>query len=131
MHFRRLHASWPARLTIVSHALKRPRLEAHVAAIGFPVARTAFVGIDPPGMAGTAAAEKQGAVEGVKAAVGMWEADPHGVGEVLAGKRKDRNPWGVRQDLFLSEDERRDSGVETLVINGVEVLDPDARRPWA
>lgn len=89
------------------------------------------MGIDPPGMAGDAAAGKPGAVEGVKAAVGMWEADPHGVGGVLAGKRRERNPWGVPQDLFLSEDERKGSGVGTVVVDGVEVLDPDAPRPWA
>ncbi|POR35964.1 Putative dihydrofolate synthetase, partial [Tolypocladium paradoxum] len=33
---------WPATLTLVGHAFKRPRLEAHCAAIGFPPGRVAF-----------------------------------------------------------------------------------------
>lgn len=88
------------------------------------------MGVDPPGMAG-GAEDKAGAMEGVGAALGQWEADPHGVGELLAGKRRDRNPWGVAQGLFLSEDERTCSGVVTAVSDGgAEMLDPDAPRPW-
>ena len=89
------------------------------------------MGIDPPGMAG-GAEEKKDAVKGVGAALGQWEADPHGVGQVLAGKRRERNPWGVAQGLFLDEDERKSSGVVTTTSNaGAEMLDPDAPRPWA
>lgn len=131
LDFHRLYAAWPARLTVLSHAFKRPRLEAHCAAIGFPATRAAFVGVDPPGMAG-GLPDKAEAAKGVGAALGQWEADPHGVGEVLAGKRRARNPWGVPQGLFLSEDERKSSGVATTVSGGgAEMLDPNVRRPWA
>ena len=89
------------------------------------------MGVDPPGMAG-GAEEKSEAVEGVGAALGQWERDPHGVGEVLAGKRRARNPWEVEQRLFLSEEERKSTGVVTAVnSDGAEMLDPDAPRPWA
>lgn len=129
--FRRLHGTWPARLTLVSHAFKRPRLAAHCAAVGFPAERTAFVGVDPPGMDGGEGGKAE-AVAGVGAALGQWAEDPHGVGEVLAGKREGRNPWEVPQGLFLSEDERESSGVVTATSEaGAEMLDPDAPRPWA
>lgn len=48
---------------------------------------------------------------GVQLALGQWEADPHGVGEELARKRRGRNCWGVGQELFESEGERVRSGV--------------------
>ncbi|SPN97512.1 related to DUF218 domain protein [Cephalotrichum gorgonifer] len=131
LKFHALFSAWPSRLTIVSHAFKRPRLEAHCAAIGFPAERIAHVGVDPPGMV-EGAAEKSGALGGVGAAMGQWAEDPHGVGEVLAGKRMMRNPWGVNQDLFMNGEEMRKSGLVTMLVDGVrEALDPDAPRPWA
>ena len=48
--FRARVGAWPASLTVVGHAFKRPRMEMHVAAVGFPAARTRHVGVDPPGV---------------------------------------------------------------------------------
>lgn len=120
---------WPQRVTIVSHAFKRERLvDGHCVAIGYPLSRVGFVGVDPPGMLD---GSNEAAVAGAAHAVAEWTEDPHGVGESLAGKRIRRNPWAVPQDLFVSEESRRLSGVKTVVVDGVEVLDPDATQPWS
>ncbi|KAK0719745.1 Mur ligase [Lasiosphaeris hirsuta] len=113
--FWRAHSSWPERLTIISHAFKRTRLvDAHCAAIGFPLKRVAFVGINPPGA---------DAMQGVQLAVGQWEVDPHGAGEELVGKRRMRNCWGVDQRIFLGSEERERAEVSTRVLeDGSEVL---------
>ncbi|KAK1827871.1 FolC bifunctional protein [Podospora conica] len=96
------HGVWPRRLTLVSHGFKRARLvDGHCAAIGFPLERVAF---------------------GVQLALGQWGEDPHGVGEALAGKRRERNCWGVGQGLFADEEERGRSGVVVRVVGGQEAL---------
>ncbi|ROT41528.1 hypothetical protein SODALDRAFT_331269 [Sodiomyces alkalinus F11] len=127
--------SWPGRLTVVSHAFKRPRIvQGHCAAIGFPLDRVEFVGVDPPGMVPAADGEvaKTGAIAGVQRAVDQWTADPHGVGPVLAGKRASRNPWGVSQWLFVSREERARSGLLTRMLDdGGEALVDGEVRPWA
>lgn len=126
--FHREQGTWPRRVTIVSHAFKRPRLlDGHCAALGLPPHRVAFLGIDPPGVAA-----KSAAMAGALAAEDEWAADPHGVGPVLAGKRRRRNPWAVPQDLFLEAEERLRSGLATRRLDdGAEVLVDDAPRPWA
>ncbi|KAK1995740.1 DUF218 domain-containing protein [Colletotrichum falcatum] len=141
--FHRLHASWPRTVTVVSHAFKKPRIvDGHCAAIGFPLERVRFVGIDPPGMRAAAADDDKGntggsggnkaeAIAGVQRAIDEWAHDPHGVGTSLAGKRRARNPWGLDDRLFASEEERARSGVATRVVAGHEALVEDARRPWA
>ncbi|KAI0018745.1 FolC bifunctional protein [Xylariomycetidae sp. FL0641] len=111
---------WPTRLTLVSHAFKRERLvDGHCCgALRYPRDRVAFVGVDPPGMAdGSNAA----AAKGVAEAVAQWEADPHGVGEVLAGKRARRNPWGVEQKLFASREDWLRSGI-AFAASGVDMF---------
>ncbi|KAK7754765.1 hypothetical protein SLS62_003325 [Diatrype stigma] len=121
--------AWPARLTIVSHAFKRERLvDCHCGAIGFPLDRVAFVGIDPPGMVdGT----NEAAAKGVAQAATQWMEDPHGKGETLSGKRRKRNPWGTSQLLFRSDEERKRSGVLSEVYeDGQEYLSQGARQPW-
>ncbi|KAK1978481.1 DUF218 domain-containing protein [Colletotrichum cereale] len=144
--FRRLHPSWPRTLTVVGHAFKKPRIvDGHCAAIGFPLERVRFVGIDPPSMRAAAAAaadddkgnpsgsdgDKAGAIAGVQRAVDEWAQDPHGVGTSLAGKRRMRNPWGLDDKLFASEEERVTSGVATRMVARHEALVEDAKRPWA
>lgn len=128
-------SSWARKLTIVSHAFKRPRIvQGHCAAIGFPLDRIDFVGVDPPGMAPLADGEvaKTGAIAGVQRAVDQWTDDPHGVGPVLAGKRAERNPWGVGQELFVSQEERERSGLVTRKTDeGGETLVDGEPRPWA
>ncbi|GKT91219.1 DUF218 domain-containing protein [Colletotrichum tofieldiae] len=138
--FHRLYASWPRTLTVVSHGFKKPRIvDGHCAAIGFPLDRVRFVGIDPPGMQAAADAKaktgegegKAGAIAGVQRAVDEWARDPHGVGPSLAGKRRARNPWGLEDRLFTSEEERARSSVVTRILDGHEALVEDAKRPWA
>ncbi|OTA89996.1 hypothetical protein M434DRAFT_23159 [Hypoxylon sp. CO27-5] len=122
--------TWPRKLTIVSHAFKKERLvDCHCGAIGFPLDRVDFVGIDPPGMIhGT----NEAAIKGIAEAVTQWKDDPHGKGELLSGKRKKRNPWGISQTLFINEEDRVRSGVQsTIVGEGQEYLIEGARQPWS
>ncbi|KAH8893388.1 hypothetical protein GQ53DRAFT_805577 [Thozetella sp. PMI_491] len=146
--FWRAHGAWPERITIVSHAFKKARLvDAHCGAIGFPLDRVEFVGISPPEFDpfGTSAkdiekAAQHGEVSKDKAdkmldvylVVGQWIEDPHGLGENLAGKRKSRNCWNVDQRLFMTDEERARSGVQTRILeDGAEILVDEAPRPWA
>ena len=126
--FWKTYGAWPARLTIVSHAFKRTRLvEGHCKAIGFPLDRVGYVGINPPSVE-----EKTGSMEGNQLALGQWEEDPHGVGEDLASKRRARNHWGVEQRLFDDDVERERAGVDTWrTEDGGESLVEGGRRPWA
>ncbi|EQB54215.1 hypothetical protein CGLO_05977 [Colletotrichum gloeosporioides Cg-14] len=128
-------------LTVVSHAFKKPRIvDGHCAAIGFPLDRVAYLGIDPPGMQAALATsssadggvvQRQEAVAGVQHAVDEWTKDPHGVGPSLSRKRRARNPWNLHDRLFASEEERSRSGVVTRIIDDHEALAEDAKRPWA
>ncbi|KAM0432270.1 hypothetical protein ACHAPT_004810 [Fusarium lateritium] len=127
--------AWPARITIVSHGFKKERLvDGHCEAIGFPLERVSFIGIDPPGMAAASAGvsdgkDKQEAIKGVGLAMGEWRSDPHGRGESLAGKRAKRNPWVVKQHVF--PDGCLDHGGLVIKIqDGSEVMDEEATRPW-
>lgn len=143
--FWRVHKVWPDHLTIISHAFKRPRLvDAHCDAIGFPLDRVTFIGINPPFIDSSSSSggavvlseqvskEKAEVMRGVGEVVGQWAEDPHGVGEILAGKRRKRNPWGVDQRLFLDDDERERSGLQTrLLDDDGEALAEGAARPWA
>ncbi len=123
--------AWPGRITIVSHAFKRERLvDCHCGAIGFPLSRVGFVGIDPPGMTdGT----NEAAVKGVVEAVTQWTGDPHGKGGALAGKRRRRNPWAVSQLLFSTEEDRGRSGVLSEIYeDGQEyLLGHGPPQPWS
>lgn len=129
LFYGRFH-TWPSQITIVSHAFKKERLiDGHCVAIGFPLDRVKFVGIDPPGMAaavvGVEVADgKEEALKGVGLAMGEWREDPHGRGESLAGKRRKRNPWDTRQGVFVL-----DGNTGGLVIVG-DGLDEQAPRPW-
>jgi folylpolyglutamate synthase len=147
--FWRVHHIWPKHLTLVSHAFKRSRLvDAHCVAIAFPLDRVRFVGINPPGIGspepsskgpdggvtidGQVSSEKAEAMRGVSEVVDHWAEDPHGAGEVLAGKRRQRNRWKVDQRLFLNDEERSRSKVRTkLLHDGGEVLLEGGIMPWA
>ncbi|KAI1824336.1 FolC bifunctional protein [Xylaria intraflava] len=124
------YGAWPTRLTIVSHAFKRERLiGCHCEAICFPLDRVNFVGVDPPGMMdGSNEAAIRGAVE----AVNQWKQDPHGMGDILSSKRIRRNPWGVPQALFSTEDDRGRSGIRSHGFKDQqEYLEPGVLQPWS
>ncbi|SPJ71439.1 related to DUF218 domain protein [Fusarium torulosum] len=123
--------AWPTHINIVSHGFKKERLvDGHCAAIGFPLNRVSFIGIDPPGMAAVSKdQDKEEAMKGASLALGEWNDDPHGRGESLAGKRAKRNPWGVRQGVFASKECDRGRLVVKME-NGSEVIDEKAARPW-
>lgn len=118
---------WPAQVTIVSHAFKEARIMKHVRAIGFPVERVRFVGIDPETMqTGTETGTGTGPVwEGVAQAERDWDEDPRGKGEKLAGKRARRNVWGVWQGVFVrpSGDEEEQVPAETDDFQGALFAD--------
>lgn len=130
LHFWSLHGTWPAKLTIVSHAFKRERLvDCHCQAIRFPLHRINFVGIDPQGMAD---GSNKAAIPGVVDAVHHWKRDPHGKGDALSSKRTWRNPWGISQTLFLSHQDRSRSGVRSHVHeHGQEYLIDGVPQPWS
>ncbi|KAH6874771.1 hypothetical protein B0T10DRAFT_414919 [Thelonectria olida] len=128
--------TWPKHITIVSHDFKRERLvDGHCTAIGFPLGRVSFIGIDPPGMAalavgGQGGEGKEEAMKGVGIAMGEWRSDPHGRGASLAGKRTKRNPYGVEQGVFGKDIGQRRGGLVVKDDGGSEVLDEEAERPW-
>lgn len=99
----------------------------HCAAIAFPLERVRFIGINPPGLVLVDGTLPQEAV-----AVQSWREDRHGMSPDLAAKRRRRNIYGVDQRLFLSDEERAQSGLKTeLVDDGKEeVLVDGEPRPW-
>jgi hypothetical protein len=148
VHFWRKTGVWPEHLTIVSHAFKRARLvDGHCAAIGFPRDKITFIGINPPGIEDRPSSSEQNTdgglvlsdqvsklkgdvMTGVSQTLDDWVKDPHGIGEVLADKRRKRNPWGIDQSLF-SQEERERSGVQTRFLeDGTEALVEGGTRPW-
>ncbi|CAK7201325.1 hypothetical protein SEUCBS139899_004029 [Sporothrix eucalyptigena] len=145
--FWRRVGTWPAHLTIVSHAFKRSRLvDDHCGpgAIEFlPLdQRVSFIGINPPNLpaefggpsvaSGTAVSEdKNKAMQGAHDVISHWAVDPHGVGDLLAGKRRARNPWNCSQKLFVSNEERQRSGLLARQVGGdMEAIAENSPRPW-
>ena len=85
--------AYPGRLTIISHAFKKNRfLNYHCRAIKWPLARTNFVGIDPP----EEVTPRVQLVAGEAKAVEAWRNDFYGVGESLGSKRMKRG-WEPTQ----------------------------------
>jgi hypothetical protein len=120
--------AWPQHITIVSHEFKRERLvDNHCVALGYPLERVSFVGVDPPGIDET----NEPAMKGVLQAVAEWKENSHGIGGTLADKRKKRNPWNVFQGLFSSHEDRKRSGVQTMLVGDEYVLNPSAVQPWS
>jgi hypothetical protein len=121
--------TWPTHITVVSHGFKKERLiDGHCAAIGLSLDRINFIGIDPPGMvAASKDQDKEDAMKGVGLALGEWKDDPHGTGEVLAGKRAKRNPWGVWQGYFPRDFDQSEFALETE--NGSEAFGAKTSQP--
>ncbi|KKA30507.1 hypothetical protein TD95_002083 [Thielaviopsis punctulata] len=128
---------WPTQITVISHAFKKLRLiDHHCVAIGFPLDRVRFVGIDPPAMeaalaTGSGDCGTQKSVGGVSLALDQWALDPHGIGAELAGKRRRRNPWDVAQGVFENAVDCKMSGLVTMrTADGTEYISDTAPRPW-
>ncbi|CAK7230631.1 hypothetical protein SBRCBS47491_007650 [Sporothrix bragantina] len=147
--FWRRVGAWPAHLTIVSHAFKRSRLvDDHCGpdAIAFlPLdQRVSFIGINPPNIpaefggpgsnaSNTAAVSenKSKAMQGAHDVLSHWAVDPHGVGDLLAGKRRARNPWKCSQKLSVDDEERQRSGLITRQVgDDMEAIAEGSPRPW-
>lgn len=74
----------------------------------------------------------EAAIPGVTEAVNQWKRDPHGKGDALSSKRTRRNPWGVSQRFFLTEEDRDRSGVCSQILgDGQDYLVDDAPQPWS
>jgi hypothetical protein len=131
---------FPEKITIVSHKFKKERfMELHVPAIRFPRGMVVFLGIDPEYMR-----EESESWDEVRAAevrrgsrekgFGEWERDPLGSGNVLSGKRRGRNPWGVSQVWFETGEEKERSGVKSILriseAQFEEEFLTDERQPW-
>lgn len=120
--------TWPRSIVIVGHGFKKPRIvDGHCNAIDFPLSRVAYVGIDPPAMT-VANAENPG-MQGVVEALGDWKEDPHGRGEKLAAKRRQRNVHNVWQGVFVAEASDK-GGLLTEGAGDDEHLLDGAPRPW-
>jgi len=143
--FWRKTGRWPQKISIVSHEFKRARfLELHFTAIGFPLGKVNFVGIDPEYMV-----EENKEFNDVRAeevrngekerGYKEWESDKFGGGKRLKGKRRMRNPFSVEQNMFVNQEERRRSGVVSEVLectdeNNVVVIEEllrDELQPWS
>ncbi|KAH8157235.1 hypothetical protein CIB48_g11017 [Xylaria polymorpha] len=130
VQFWEIYSTWPAEVTIVSHAFKRERLvDCHCGAIRFPLNAVNFVGVDPPGMRD---GSNKAALQGVMEAVTQWKADPHGNGDALSSKRMRRNPWNISQTLFVTDEDRCRSGVHSYISeDGQEYLIDSVPQPWS
>ncbi len=72
------------------------------------------------------------AIPGVIEAVSQWKNDPHGERDVLSSKRMRRNPWGISQTLFPTEEDRSRSGVRSHILkDGQEYLIDGVPQPWS
>ncbi|OCT47568.1 hypothetical protein CLCR_03539 [Cladophialophora carrionii] len=120
--------TWPAKLTVVSHAFKRWRfLDLHVPAARFPVAQTTYIGIDPPFESERMAEIEEGdRLRGY----GVWKGDLYGLGALLRGKREKR---GWDEGVFRAEVVGRFAGQARRQVEGVLAFKgrgDDERAPW-
>jgi hypothetical protein len=120
--FWRRERKWPERISIVSHEFKRRRfIDLHVKALRFRGGRVDFVGIDPSYMREGSddfdASRRNSVTKGeMDRGYSVWAKDLFGIGPALRGKRASRNSWCVSQGWFMSEKERRESGVKSRII---------------
>ena len=126
--FHTLTSNYPIQITLISHAFKRARfLRLHCPAIRWPLAKFAYLGIDPPEDVTPKRVLEQGEREN---GYGVWEGDWYGVGSVLGEKRVKRG-WddGVLRILGTGKEE----GVKGLLewkggADGKEVFEDEL--PW-
>jgi hypothetical protein len=82
----------PRRTTIVSWAFKQQRFDFHRATLGLPSDGFVFEGVENPPDLGAALAGEQRTLD-------EFRRDPFGEGELLAAKRKQRNPFQNQHDF--------------------------------
>jgi hypothetical protein len=92
LRFRHLIGTYPAQVTVITHAFKELRfLELHGPAIKYPASRLRVCGINPP----MTLAELRDVQEGErKRGYDPFLRDPYGAGELLANKRNARG-WDI------------------------------------
>lgn len=128
LHFHSLTSNYPTQITLISHAFKRARfLELHCRALRWPLAKVAYIGIDPPeDVTPTSVLERGEREKGY----GVWEGDLYGAGGVLGGKREKRG-WDKGALDVLGKGQ--EASVVRLLewrggVDGKEVY--DGRLPW-
>ncbi|KJX95759.1 hypothetical protein TI39_contig1051g00024 [Zymoseptoria brevis] len=102
LRFRQLTHSYPAQVTVVTHAFKAPRfLHLHGPAIKFPAHQLRVLGINPPF---TAQEFEETEVAESERGYAPWKVDLYGVGAVLGRKRMERG-WDDERakDGWMSE----------------------------
>ncbi|RFU30955.1 hypothetical protein B7463_g5383, partial [Scytalidium lignicola] len=131
---------WPEHITIISHEFKRDRfMELHLRAFRWPKVKANFLGINPSYMNKDARDWDPKRTEEVRKGelergYHAWVEDLWGIGEKLKEKRKQRNPWRVTQEFFLSSHDRERSGVITSFNDYgdgyTEEALHDVKQPW-
>ena len=128
LHFHSLTSGYPAQITLISHAFKRPRfLDLHCRALRWPLSRVTYIGLDPPENVTPRNVLEQGELE---RGYGVWEDDLYGVGSVLGEKREKR---GWEEDALETVVRGKDGSVDRLLewkggVDGREVY--TGRLPW-
>lgn len=96
--YREWTGSFPNHVTLVSWEFKQQRFEIIRRALGYPEHRFTFVGAnDPP--------NPTEAARGEEAALAAMGADPYCAGDVLRGKRLQRNPFSRTPPYRMSSPE--------------------------
>ena len=99
LRFRHLTGTYPAQVTVITHAFKELRfLELHAPAINYPTSRIRVFGINPP----MTLAELRDVQDGERRrGYDPFLKDPYGAGELLASKRIARG-WDAGAIEMLS-----------------------------
>lgn len=109
--------SYPETITVVSWAFKEGRFNLHTDAIDFPNSNFVFRGVNNP-------VDLLSAQKGEAKAVTLFSEDPYGTGEILGGKREERNPFS-RKPPYESSNPKI---AELLRYSGSERF--KGRLPW-
>lgn len=85
--FREATGEFPKQIIIPGWSFKEERFKLHAEALGIPLGRVAYIGVNNPTEADLVGAEK-----GEAKAVAAFRADPLGEGPELSAKRAERDP---------------------------------------
>ncbi|EPE28584.1 hypothetical protein GLAREA_09705 [Glarea lozoyensis ATCC 20868] len=141
LEFRRRTGAWPGMVRVVSMGFKERRfLELHRRAVRWPGERMRFVGVDPGYMDDGSAEFDRERMERVRRGemergYAPWVVDEFGLGEVLRGKRRVRDAWGMGEGWFLDDKEGVRMGIKSVVVEFEdgsigEMLDKNEKLPW-